>query len=215
MPDALRVAYLGCGFITDVHSRHARKLGGLVIPSYASRDLAKADAYCRRHRGAAAFGDYRAAIESRDVDAVVIAVPPKYHRDLALQALAAGKHVLVEKPAFLTLADYRIQTGDELDIVFPLNPELTVRTFVRPDGMISLELVDEIRAEGLTTGELTEHLLNAYSTEIRDPDISVNPIRSAKSTVICRRRCDAPGSTAASRPRTTASVAATIRKSLA
>jgi polysaccharide biosynthesis/export protein len=78
-----------------------------------------------------------------------------------------------------TLDDYRIQTGDELDIVFPLNPELTVRTFVRPDGMISLELVDEIRAEGLTTGELTEHLLNAYSTELRDPDISVNVVAMA------------------------------------
>jgi polysaccharide export outer membrane protein len=79
----------------------------------------------------------------------------------------------------LTLDDYRIQTGDELDIVFPLNPELTVRTFVRPDGMISLELVDEVRAEGLTTAELTEHLLNAYSTELRDPDISVNVVAMA------------------------------------
>jgi protein involved in polysaccharide export with SLBB domain len=77
------------------------------------------------------------------------------------------------------LDDYRIQTGDELDIVFPLNPELTVRTFVRSDGMISLELVDEIRAEGLTTAELTEHLLNAYSTELRDPDISVNVVAMA------------------------------------
>jgi UDP-N-acetylglucosamine 3-dehydrogenase len=107
LPQALRVAYLGCGFITDVHSGHVRKLGGAVIPSYASRELARADAYCRRHGGAAAFGDYRAAIESPDIDAVVVAVPPRYHLDLTLRALAAGKHVLVEKPAFLTLADYR------------------------------------------------------------------------------------------------------------
>jgi predicted dehydrogenase len=106
MPHALRVAYLGCGFITDVHSRHVRKLGGTVAASYASRDLGKADAYCRRHGGVASYGDYRSAIESPEVDAVVVAVPPRFHLELTLQALAAGKHVLVEKPAFLTLADY-------------------------------------------------------------------------------------------------------------
>jgi protein involved in polysaccharide export with SLBB domain len=51
-----------------------------------------------------------------------------------------------------------------------------VRTFVRPDGKISLELIDEIVAEGLTTAELTEHLQNSYSTELRDPEISVNVV---------------------------------------
>jgi polysaccharide export outer membrane protein len=97
--------------------------------------------------------------------------------DRAAQAVdVASAPPLTVEP---TLDDYRIQTGDELDIVFPLNPELTVRTFVRPDGMISLELVDEIRAEGLTTAELTEHLLNSYSTELRDPDISVNVVAMA------------------------------------
>jgi predicted dehydrogenase len=52
------------------------------------------------------YADYVAAIEDPRVDAVVIAVPPRFHLDLALRALAAGKHVLVEKPAFLTMEDY-------------------------------------------------------------------------------------------------------------
>ena len=63
--------------------------------------------YCRTHRGAASFADYHQAIADPAVDAVVIAVPPRFHLDLALAALRAGKHVLVEKPAFLTMADYR------------------------------------------------------------------------------------------------------------
>ncbi len=102
----LRLAFLGCGFITRVHSRHLRSLRRDIIPHYASRDRSKAEDYCRRFGGGASYADYRAAIDDPRVDAVVIAVPPRFHLDLALDALAAGKHVLVEKPAFLALRDY-------------------------------------------------------------------------------------------------------------
>ena len=40
------------------------------------------------------------------MDAVVVAVPPRFHLNLTLQALSADKHVLVEKPAFPAMADY-------------------------------------------------------------------------------------------------------------
>ena len=102
----LRLAYLGCGFITRVHSRHLRSLAGVITPYYASRDLGRADQYCRQFRGGGIFADYQAAIADPAIDAVVIAVPPKFHLDLTLRALAAGKHVLVEKPAFPRLEDY-------------------------------------------------------------------------------------------------------------
>jgi predicted dehydrogenase len=105
MPGPLHIAFLGCGFITDLHSRHLRALGGIIAPRYASRDRARAEAYCRRF-GGAGYGDYEGAIADPGVDAVVVAVPPRYHLDLTLRALAAGKHVIVEKPAFLTMADY-------------------------------------------------------------------------------------------------------------
>jgi predicted dehydrogenase len=106
-PGPLRIAFLGCGFITGVHSRALMALGTDVALSYASRDRAKADGYCRKYRGAGTHGDYLAAIQNPEVDAVVIAVPPRFHLDLTLQALAAGKHVLVEKPAYLRMDDYR------------------------------------------------------------------------------------------------------------
>lgn len=103
----LRLAFLGCGFITRVHSRHLRALGRDVIPYYASRDRARADAYCRRFGGGGSYAGYRAAIGDPAIDAVVVAVPPLFHLPLTLEALAAGKHVLVEKPAFLRMEDYR------------------------------------------------------------------------------------------------------------
>jgi len=107
MPPPLRVAFLGCGFITRVHSRHLRALRGDIVCSYASRDKARSRAFCSEFGGAGIHTDYTAAIQDAGVDAVVIAVPPRFHFDLARQALEAGKHVLVEKPAFLSMADYR------------------------------------------------------------------------------------------------------------
>ena len=102
----LRIAFLGCGFITRVHSRHLRRLRSDIVASYASRSRDKAEAFCREFGGAGAYVDYAAAIEAPDIDAVVIAVPPRYHLMLTLAALAARKHVLVEKPAYLRLEDY-------------------------------------------------------------------------------------------------------------
>ncbi len=104
--EPIHIAFLGCGFITRVHSRHIRRLGGLIVPAYASRDRAKAEAYRVEYGGSRSYPDYAAAIEDPRIQAVVVAVPPRFHLELALQALAAGKHVLVEKPAFPRLPDY-------------------------------------------------------------------------------------------------------------
>ena len=102
----LRLAFLGCGFITGVHSRHLKALRRDIVCSYASRDKARADEFRRHWNGDTAYASYEAAIEDPRVDAVLVAVPPRYHLDLTLRALAAGKHVLVEKPAFPCMVDF-------------------------------------------------------------------------------------------------------------
>ena len=89
-----------------MHSRQLKSLRSEITCSYASRDRAKADAFCRDHGGAGSYADYSAAIEDPKIDAVVIAVPPRYHLTLTLAALASRKHVLVEKPAYLRIDDY-------------------------------------------------------------------------------------------------------------
>ena len=106
MSAPVRIVFLGCGFIARVHSRHLRRLGSEVELAYASRDRARAEDYRQRFGGVAAYGDYASAMADPAVHAVVVAVPPAFHLSLTQQALAAGKHVLVEKPAFATLADY-------------------------------------------------------------------------------------------------------------
>ncbi len=51
--------------------------------------------------------------------------------------------------------EYRIQVGDQLDVKFYYNPELNEQVIVRPDGRISLQLIHEVSAAGLTPDELT------------------------------------------------------------
>jgi predicted dehydrogenase len=106
--DALHVAFLGCGFITGVHAGHLRRLPSAFRCSFASRDGRRAQEYLRRYGGVRAFDGYDAALQDPSVDAVVVAVPPLLHRDLAVAALRAGKHVLVEKPAFPSTGDYDV-----------------------------------------------------------------------------------------------------------
>ncbi len=144
MPGPVHIAFLGCGFITGVHCAHLRRLGSDVAVSFASRDLARAETYRQRYGGLASHHGYEAAIADPRVDAVVVAVPPRFHLDLAVAALAAGKHVLVEKPAFPTSADFetardardragRVVLVGENDHYKPL--AVTLRTLLA-DGVI-------------------------------------------------------------------------------
>jgi protein involved in polysaccharide export with SLBB domain len=69
--------------------------------------------------------------------------------------------------------EYRIQPGDELDVKFYYSPELNEHLTVRPDGRISLQLVPETVAAGLTTRELTERLKAEYARELSNPELTV------------------------------------------
>jgi protein involved in polysaccharide export with SLBB domain len=95
-------------------------------------------------------------------------------------------------PATPVLGDYRIQAGDEIDVRFPLNPELNVVSVVRPDGRVSLKLVGEVLAEGRTPAELGQQLKGAYATELRDPEIAVM-VRGMAARVYVDGQIERPG----------------------
>jgi protein involved in polysaccharide export with SLBB domain len=66
-------------------------------------------------------------------------------------------------------ANYRIQSGDELDISFYLNPEFDDDVIVRPDGKVGLPLVGEVNARDLTPAQMAQQLDHLYSHELRKP----------------------------------------------
>jgi len=68
---------------------------------------------------------------------------------------------------------YKLQVEDEIEIKFHLVPELNDLVKVRPDGKISLQIIDEIEVLGLSPSELDEMLTKKYSRTLRDPDLTV------------------------------------------
>jgi polysaccharide biosynthesis/export protein len=85
---------------------------------------------------------------------------------------ALGRAGLPQNSAAL-VKEYRIQPGDQLDIKLFYNPELNEQLTVRTDGKITLQLVNDVMAAGLTPAELTANLTRAYSGELRNPKVAV------------------------------------------
>jgi D-xylose 1-dehydrogenase (NADP+, D-xylono-1,5-lactone-forming) len=71
---------------------------GVEISAVASRDGAKAQAYASEHGIARSHGSYEELLADDGIDAVYISLPNGMHHEWTMQAIEAGKHVLVEKP---------------------------------------------------------------------------------------------------------------------
>jgi protein involved in polysaccharide export with SLBB domain len=76
-------------------------------------------------------------------------------------------------PSSVPEQEYRIAVGDQLDIKFFYNPELNEQVIVRPDGRISLQLIPEVVAAGMTPAALTRHLTEQYSKDLKQPQLTV------------------------------------------
>lgn len=68
---------------------------------------------------------------------------------------------------------HRIQAGDKLEITFPFNPDFNATHTVAPDGTVTLKLVGEISAAGLTATQLDSVITREYSRYIIEPQITV------------------------------------------
>jgi predicted dehydrogenase len=104
-----RVAVAGCGYWG---SKHVRVLSatddvGEVVLVDGRED--RLESLARHYRSCPSYTSLRAALPH--VDAVIVATPPSTHMPLALEAIGAGRHVLVEKPLAVSSADARALVG--------------------------------------------------------------------------------------------------------
>jgi predicted dehydrogenase len=96
----LRSGIIGTGFIGPVHVEALRRLGVQVV---ALCDLPRRVQSAATRLGIPqAYKDYREMLRSPDIDVVHITVPNRFHCEMSLAALAAGKHCICEKPLAMT-----------------------------------------------------------------------------------------------------------------
>ncbi|MEU0075818.1 Gfo/Idh/MocA family oxidoreductase [Streptomyces sp. NPDC006332] len=115
---SLRVGMIGYAFMGAAHSQGWRTAGRVfdlprspVLSVICGRNATAVRAAADRHGWAATETDWRALLERDDVDLVDICTPGDSHAEIALAALAAGKHVLCEKPLANTVEEAETMTA--------------------------------------------------------------------------------------------------------
>jgi predicted dehydrogenase len=103
MEHLLKFAVVGAGVIGDLHARTITSLPGAEVAAVVDVQLDRARDLAGRYQARAHSG-IGEALAFPDIDAVAICTPSGNHADLAVAALRAGKHVVVEKPLDVSLA---------------------------------------------------------------------------------------------------------------
>lgn len=122
----LRFGMIGFGAWGNCHAAAIAKTQGAELAAIAARS----DASCAKAREAYpqanVFGDYRELLADPEIDVVDVVLPSYLHHEVTSAALAAGKHVLLEKPMALSLAqcDDLIHLAREHRRVFAIGHEL-------------------------------------------------------------------------------------------
>jgi xylose dehydrogenase (NAD/NADP) len=156
----VRWGILGTGGITAKLLAGAATTPTAEVVAVGSRTDDRATEYAAEHGIERAHGSYEALLDDPEVDAIYIATPNSFHHQWTMQALAAGKHVLCEKPYTLNPADVdeAFDAADAAGLV--LQEAFMWRHHPQADRLV--ELVAEI-------GEL--HTIRAaFNFVLGDPD---------------------------------------------
>ncbi|MDX2376513.1 Gfo/Idh/MocA family oxidoreductase [Microbacterium sp. LRZ72] len=107
MTRPLRVAVVGTGEVSRQVASDLALTPAVELYAVSSRSNETAAAFAARLGAEKAYGDYDDCLGDAEVDLVYLGTPHSTHHDLALRAIRAGKHVLVEKPMTMDAAHAR------------------------------------------------------------------------------------------------------------
>lgn len=143
------VAVIGVGAWGKNHVRVFSELGNARLVAVADRDGERAKELAKRHN-ASYYTDVEELLANPDVEALTICTPTVTHADLALQAIEAGKHLLVEKP----MTDTVQQAQRLIDAAKSAGTILTVGFVERfnPSVRTAAQVIDEGKLGELVLG---------------------------------------------------------------
>ncbi|HET8656754.1 MAG TPA: Gfo/Idh/MocA family oxidoreductase [Longimicrobiaceae bacterium] len=105
MRKPVRVGLVGSQFISSIHAESLQRCAQAELVAVASPTAEHAESFARRFGIPRFFQDYREMLTLDELDMVVIGAPNHLHAAITVDAAAAGKHVVCEKPLCLNLAE--------------------------------------------------------------------------------------------------------------
>jgi myo-inositol 2-dehydrogenase/D-chiro-inositol 1-dehydrogenase len=139
--ETVRYGLIGSAFVSTIHAESIARVKGAAVAAVASPSQGKAAEFAVKHGIPNHFSDYRALLESPDIDAVVLGLPNDLHCEVTVAAAQVGKHVICEKPLCTTLdeADQMIAACKSAGVLLLYAEEL----LFAPKYVRAKQLVDD------------------------------------------------------------------------
>ena len=105
MQRKVKLGVIGAGAFSDYHLDGIRLADNCEAIAVCDVDLEKAKRQAEKYKIDSVYQDYHELLAREDIEAVTLPLPDQVHKQITLDALRAGKHVLCEKPMALSLED--------------------------------------------------------------------------------------------------------------
>lgn len=178
----MKVGVIGVGYLGKYHAQKYKNIKGLELVGIADVDLSTAEKVAEEN-DCKAFTDYRELL--KEVDAVSVVVPTSYHHDVALECIAAGVDMLMEKPITTTVeeADDIIAKAEEKNLILQVghlerfNPAVeAMMPFLTMPVFIESQRISTFKNRALDVDVILDLM-------IHDIDIILNIIKSPLETI--------------------------------
>lgn len=103
----IKIGIVGSGNMANSHAGELAKISGCRVVAACDVDLSRAQAFAEKHSIRNVYSTVEAMLDAGKIDAVCNVTPDAFHAPVALKALAAGKHLLSEKPLATNYAEAR------------------------------------------------------------------------------------------------------------